>query len=499
MRALTQILAIAVKEARELLHRPLLVVTLILGPMVLMLAFGVGAKNVIEPPRAIVVVPPGNAKPRLVQQHQRQFDRFLRVRAYTEDENWARDQLARNTVDAVVILPLAPYDTVASGKQAKIVVLYNEIDPARRQLVPDFVRVMAGDMNREIFLQNAGDQQQSLADATADLDEALRALDLANSAAERGDRAASRQHVNAAQASIARLDDTLAALGPEAGPVRAEVTRVRGRLQEADRRLAQYDNSLSTPDRRPLADQLGLTQTRRNVQGLRDALNQLTSVPPEVAIAPLAVETKDVAQLKSDVISFFAPAILALLLQHTAVSLGSLALVRERLAGTFELYMVAPATNLQLLIGKYLAYVLFTLSIAIALLGLLISPLLNVPLFGSPWRLLLTLVLLALASVGLGLALSLAATSERQAVQLSMLSLLGIVFFSGIALPLDALKMPATLFSFALPATYGVDLLQDIMLRGLPGDSRYLLILAGIAALLFGVCLLLLRWRTRQG
>jgi ABC-2 type transport system permease protein len=495
--ALVQSLAVTLKELRELLRRPVLVLTLILGPLVIMLVFGIGTKNVVESPTAIVVVPPGQERPRLVQDYQREFNRFLRVREYTDNEEYARLLLASDVVDAVVILPPAPYETIAGGEQATIRVLYNEINPARRQLVPDFVRVLAGDINREIFLQNATEQQQALADAQRDLDLALRALDLANEAAARGDRAQARQQVRTAQAATARLDDTLALLGPEAGPLRAEVGRVRGRLQEGDRQLALAERALATPDPRPLGEQLGLAQTRRNLRGLDEALGRLTSVPPEVAIAPLAVETQDVARLNSDVISFFAPAMLALLLQHAAVSLGTLALVRERLAGTFEVYQVAPASNLQVLLGKYLAYLLFTLAIGAAMLLALLSPLLRVPLFGSPWRVAVTLLLVTLASLGLGFAFSLLAASERQAVQFSMLSLLAVVFFSGIALPLDALVQPALAFAYVLPATYGVNLLQDVMLRGLPGDDRDLLALAAMAAAFFLACLLLLRWRTR--
>ena len=148
-------------------------------------------------------------------------------------------------------------------------------------------------------------------------------------------------------------------------------------------------------------------------------------------------------RLNSDLISFFAPAMLALIVQHAAVSLGALAIVRERLSGTFELYQIAPTSNLQLLLGKYLAYFVFVLAVSALLLGVLLSPLLRVPLFGDPWRVALTLVLMTLASIGLGLALSLIAVSERQAVQFSMLALLAIVFFGGFALPLDALKQPA--------------------------------------------------------
>ena len=72
---------------------------------------------------------------------------------------------------------------LSGGEQARIRVLYNEIDPARRQLVPDFVRVLVGDINHELFLQSAASQQESLGEASGDIDVALRALALADQAA----------------------------------------------------------------------------------------------------------------------------------------------------------------------------------------------------------------------------------------------------------------------------------------------------------------------------
>ncbi len=64
MLALYQTLAIAIKELRELLRRPALIVTLIFGPLAIMLLFGIGTKTVAEPPRAVVVLPPGEGSRR---------------------------------------------------------------------------------------------------------------------------------------------------------------------------------------------------------------------------------------------------------------------------------------------------------------------------------------------------------------------------------------------------------------------------------------------------
>lgn len=496
MHALTEVFAVTLKELRELLHRPMLVLTLILGPLLVLIMFGLGSDATPNPPQAIVVVPAGQGKPRLLQNYQQEFEQSLRIVEYTDNEAYARARLGQNAVDAVLILPPTPFQTIAGGQPATIKVLYNEIDPLWRGLVPRFVRALAGEINRAIFLQTAGEHRAALADASADLDQMVVVLDQAIAAAGQEDWADVRRQVHDAQTVSMRLAAVLRAVGPQAEPLRTQVERAQNRLQQVETLIGVAEQTEATPRQGSPAEQLGLVQTRASLQALRDAITAYTTVPPEVVIAPLAVETELVARLAPDFITFFAPAILALLLQHVAVSLGALALVRERLTGTFDLFVVAPISNVRLSVGKYLAYLCFTLGIAGTLLAVLLWGL-DVPLFGDPWRLALTLVLLALASVGLGFAMSLLATSERQAVQFSMLALLGTVFFSGFALPLDNLRQPALSVSYSLPATYGVVLLQDIMLRGLPGSDGFLLILGTIAVVLFLTCLGLLHWRTR--
>jgi ABC-2 type transport system permease protein len=82
--------------------------------------------------------------------------------------------------------------------------------------------------------------------------------------------------------------------------------------------------------------------------------------------------------------------------------------------------------------------------------------------------------LVLVASVGLGFLISLASRTDTQAVQYSMIVLLASLFFSGFFLAVDRLAYPARIISWLLPATFGISLLRDVMLRGLslqPGST----------------------------
>jgi ABC-2 type transport system permease protein len=61
-----------------------------------------------------------------------------------------------------------------------------------------------------------------------------------------------------------------------------------------------------------------------------------------------------------------------------------------------------------------------------------------------------------------------------------MLALLAGLFFSGFILPISGLSYPVKVISWALPVTYGISMLQDIMLRGIVPDPWMLGALAGL-------------------
>jgi ABC-2 type transport system permease protein len=79
-----------------------------------------------------------------------------------------------------------------------------------------------------------------------------------------------------------------------------------------------------------------------------------------------------------------------------------------------------------------------------------------------------------------------------------MLTLLAGLFFGGFFLDLDGLLYPVKTLSWFLPVTYGIRMMQDVMLRGADLDPRDI---AGASALILGyggLVVLLLRRRLRS-
>jgi ABC-2 type transport system permease protein len=210
---------------------------------------------------------------------------------------------------------------------------------------------------------------------------------------------------------------------------------------------------------------LHIIATRDRISTIEAEVTTWTTVPPEVIISPLQHSHENLQGDSLNFMSYYAPGVFALILQHIAIMLGALSLVRERETGAFEHYRVTPVSMLQILIGKYLSYIILIGSIAVVLL-LLITGVLGVPFLGRVADAAGLIALFLLATLGIGFFISAIARSDNQAVQFSMLALLLSIFFSGLLLPLEYFSQTFRIVSYLLPLTHCIIGLQDLMLRG---------------------------------
>jgi ABC-2 type transport system permease protein len=233
--------------------------------------------------------------------------------------------------------------------------------------------------------------------------------------------------------------------------LQAELDQVpEGTIDQAVETVSERDGAAG-PD--------GMTQL------VLDQQENITSVDPAVVVRPFTADTTSLLREPVAINDFFAPAAIALLVQHMALTFASLTIVRDRHLGLFELYRVGPIEPGRVLLGTYLAHLVLDTGVAAVLL--VVARLgIGVPFRGDPAWAAIGIAGLVTASVAGGMVLSLLARSDTQAVQFAMLALLAGLFFGGFLLDLDALRYPVKAISLALPVTYGTRLLRDVMLRG---------------------------------
>src|SRR4051812_43838472 len=215
-------------------------------------------------------------------------------------------------------------------------------------------------------------------------------------------------------------------------------------------------------------------------------------IPPDVVAAPTEAVVDNVAPSNPTVVQYFGPAVLALILQHMAVTLIALSVVREKTSGLFELFQISPITTFELIAGKLIAFALFAGLVALITIGVLVAGF-GVPLLADPGWIALVAGLLIASSLGLGLVIAAVSDSEPQTVQLSLLVLLASVFFSGFVLAIDEFSEPVRSLIYALPVANGIRLFGDFMFRGGTVVAWQLWMMAGLAAAYIVAAWVLLR------
>ena len=231
-----------------------------------------------------------------------------------------------------------------------------------------------------------------------------------------------------------------------------------------------------------------LTELEQELTTVNENLTTFRSLGSGVLVSPFAARTSGLSEVLFTPTGFFAPAVIVLLLQHLSVTFASLSIVRERRSGIMELFRVSPLSALETLLGKFLSYLVFEIILAAIITGLAIW-LLKIPMLGQWQDYAAAIVILIFTSLALGFMISLISQTDTQAVQYSMLVLLASIFFSGFFLDLRLMWEPIRVVAWSIPATYGIRMLHDIMLRGQLSPA---IIFLGISAI--GIGLFLIDW-----
>ena len=179
--------------------------------------------------------------------------------------------------------------------------------------------------------------------------------------------------------------------------------------------------------------------------------------------------------------------------------LTGVSFLRERIGGTLERLLATPVTRGEIVLGYSLGFGIFaTIQVIVLTLFILnsvdvpaIGPLppfsigLGVDSAGSPFLAFLIALLLSIGAVNLGIFLSTFARTELQVIQFIPLVIVPQGLLGGILFPTAQLPDVLNTIAHALPLTYAVEGLREVMLKGSDLSSTVvqtdLAVLAGIA------------------
>jgi ABC-2 type transport system permease protein len=480
------------KEIFEILRQPRLIATLVVGPFLILFIFGIGYRGQERTLRTLLVLQPDSPiAAQDIQQYGETLGAQLTFAGTTGNQAEALDQLQRGQVDLVIVEPGAITSTLQSNQQAVLTLYHHEIDPVQVSYITYLGWLFAGEVNQQVLRSFVAQGQTDTADVDTSLQAAHENVAALRLAVQSGDEVLAKQKQQglagnvdvvstAVGASLLLLDSVQRTQGSN----EVNTDPVKSVLADLRQNTNALDSPGSSDERLARLDQID-----QDLTDLDGQLAQFQSIDPSIIVSPFRSETKSVANIQPSISDFFAPAVLALLLQHLAVTFAALSIVRERNVGTMELFRVSPLSAAEALFGKYISYMLFGGVIAAILSALLVFAL-HVPMQGNWGYFALVIGAILFTSLGIGFVISIVSQTDSQAVQYSMIVLLASVFFSGFILSLDMLWEPVRVISWMLPTTYGTLLLRGIALSG--SDPNWLL-LAGLITI--GVVLMFISWR----
>jgi ABC-2 type transport system permease protein len=491
------------KEIFEILRQPKLLLTLVAGPFLILLIFGVGNRGGARTLTIQFVADEGSPAEKFIKDFANRVTGSLVIQKVTDDETQALQDLRAGKVDLVAVTPADPMAIVRGNKQAPFGLYHNEIDPVQAGYVTFLWDYFINEINRQLLedvikkaQSQSGEIEALLSNAKTSAVSMRTALEAGNSKEAREAYRAMVKPVNGVQSSVGTTADMLDGLskslaGAEAGGQPNTGALVRTTLNDLKRDVdALEDIKDGKGDYQSEATTVRRIEAR--IDDMSARLTEFKGMGPNIVVRPLRANAQSLSPVSLNVMAYFAPSVIVLLIQHLLITMSALSLVRERMMGSIELFRASPFTSLEILLGKYLSYMILGVALTAILTGALIV-LLQVPMLGSWLTFSLVALALLFASLGWGTFISIISDNDTQAVQYAMLLLLGSVFFSGAFLALYNIAFPPQIISWFLPATYAIQLFQGVMLRGQLTNALVAWGLLGMGIAFFALNYVLLR------
>lgn len=162
---------------------------------------------------------------------------------------------------------------------------------------------------------------------------------------------------------------------------------------------------------------------------------------------------------------FMIPGIMTLIMCLATIMLTSMSIAREKELGTFESIIAAPLSNVEIILGKTIPFIIIGLIDAAFIMGA------GVLIFGMPVRgsfllLFLATFMFVCTTVSIGTLISTFAANQQQAMMGTFIFVFPAMLMSGIFFPIENMPIAIKWIAYIDPLKYFIVLLRNVMLKG---------------------------------
>ncbi|MEN6622692.1 MAG: ABC transporter permease [Smithella sp.] len=162
---------------------------------------------------------------------------------------------------------------------------------------------------------------------------------------------------------------------------------------------------------------------------------------------------------------FFVPGIVAFVVMLTALLLTSIAIIREKEAGTMEQLIVTPLKSYEFIMGKTIPYIIVAL-LQMTLVVIFAIFWFEIPIKGSVLLLFFTTFLFLLSTLGIGLFISTISGTRQQAMMTTFFFILPFLMLSGFIFPIANMPQVVQWLTYLNPLRFFLVIIRGIFLKG---------------------------------
>ena len=164
--------------------------------------------------------------------------------------------------------------------------------------------------------------------------------------------------------------------------------------------------------------------------------------------------------------NFYVPGIVAFLVMLLSLLFTSMAIVREKEAGTMEQLIVTPLKPFEMILGKTIPFIIIAQAQMVMVITFGVWWF-EIPMEGNVLLLLGAACLFLLSTLGIGLFISTVSQTQQQAMMTNFFFILPFFMLSGFVFPIDNMPTVVQWFTYLNPLRYFLVIIRGVFLKGI--------------------------------